>query len=170
MRVAAMLLAVVLVPACSHDSPTAPTPAFGSHTGTWAGAVSDPINGSGTMRVELTELSIDPSRSLIGGAWTTTFADPSKNAAGSIGGILSAGQLSITASPTPTGACTPVPLVAPGTFSIAATVAGNEITGTYVFSTCSGSAPGTHRVASPVTSGSASPRSPRRPAAAPRDL
>ena len=142
MRVAAMLLALVLGPACSHDSPTAPTPTFGTLTGAWAGAVSDAINGSGTMRVELTELSIDPSRSLIGGAWTTTFADPSNNATGSVGGIRSAGQLAISANPMPMVTCTPVPLVAPGTFAIAATVAGNDITGTYTFSTCSGSVAG----------------------------
>ena len=143
MKVGVLLVTLALVPACGHDSPTAPTPAFGSHTGTWAGTVSDDSNGSGTMRIELTEVTIDASRSLLGGAWTTTFADSSKNASGTVGGILSDRQLSITANPTPPLTCAPVPLVPPGTFSIAATVAGSQLAGTYSFSTCTGSASGT---------------------------
>lgn len=144
MKVAVLLVTLALVAACGHDSPTAPTtPAFGPHTGTWAGAVSDDINGSGTMRVELTELTIDASRSLLGGAWTTAFADSSKNAAGRVGGIRSDSQLSITANPTPPVSCAPLPLVPPGTFSITATVAGSQLAGTYSFSSCTGSASGT---------------------------
>jgi hypothetical protein len=95
------------------------------------------------MRVELTELSIDASRSLLGGTWAATFSDPTRNAAGNVGGILSAGHMTVSATPTAPTTCTPAPLVPPGGFSIAATVAANDITGTYTFGTCSGSFPGT---------------------------
>ena len=143
MKIAVLLVALALVPACDRDSPAAPTPAVGPYTGSWTGAVGDDINGTGTMRVELTELTIDAARSLLGGTWRTTFADSSRNAAGSIGGILSGNQLSITATPMPALTCAPLPLVPPGTFSITATVAGTELAGRYLFGTCTGSTSGT---------------------------
>ena len=82
MKIAVLLVALALAPACDRDAPTAPTPAVGPYTGSWTGAVGDDINGTGTMRVELTELTIDATRSLLGGAWRTTFADSSRNATG----------------------------------------------------------------------------------------
>ena len=167
MKVVVLLVALALVPACGHDSPTAPTPAFGPRTGTWAGPVTDDINGSGTMRIELTELTIDTSRSLLGGAWTTTFADPSKNATGTVGGILSGSQLSITANPMPAVSLRAAPLRPAGDVLDHGDRRRHR-TGRHLFvQHLHRIGHGHHHLTSPVTPAIASPRSPRRPAAAP---
>lgn len=143
MKIVVLLLCLITLPACGDDSPTSPSPTLGPRTGTWVGPVNDPLNGSGTLRAEITELTIDASRSLIGGSWTATFADSSRNAAGNIGGIRSAGALSITAFPATTPSCTPAPQVTTGAYSIEASFSATDITGTYRFSSCTDSVSGT---------------------------
>jgi hypothetical protein len=143
MKIVVLLLSLTVLPACGDDSPTSPSPTFGPRTGTWVGPVSDPVNGSGTLRAEITELTIDASRSLIGGSWAATFAESSRNAAGNIGGIRSADELSITAYPATAPSCTPAAQATPGAYLIEASFSATEITGTYRFSTCRDSVSGT---------------------------
>jgi hypothetical protein len=146
-RSAAWLLAALLpLMACTRPStPTGPSPT-GPRTGTWSGSITDSLNGTGTIRVVLQDLSVDNVRSLLTGTWTTTFADAAKNASGSLSGTATGSSGTLSLVPTRPPECSR-PIAFPGAVGSyivpALNVSANQMTGAYVLATCDGSVAGT---------------------------
>lgn len=144
-HVLSFTLASLLVVACSNG-PTSPTPSGeGSGlAGTWAGSLSDPSNGAGTLRLVLTDLGTVGGATGIGGTFVTTFADGAKSSSGQVSGMLSGDMIALNLQPTTRPTCTAQPLGSPGSFlSASLTLNGTSIRGAYVYSSCGGDALGT---------------------------
>ena len=113
-------LSLVWLTACS-DSSTSPTPT--DLSGTWTGTLTDSRVGNGTARV-----TFSPSGTGLSGTWSSTFPDPSNNNSGTLSGSVNGSSVMITLTPS-------VPISCP--FQVTATVAGNQMTGTYAAVNCS---------------------------------
>lgn len=137
--VARLALAAALAGAliACDSSPTEPTDT--SRSGVWTGTVTDPANGSGTLRLVLEERRIDAQQSFWTGTWTTSFAVAANNGSGTIvGGVTGASAL-LSLAPTQAPSCAQPPPFgsAVGTFTAASlTATGKRITGSYQFATC----------------------------------
>lgn len=135
-------LAVTAALGCSSDPPTAPSPAPGASSGAWTGTASDAVNGSGTLHLELTELTVDARRGLVGGTWRAEFAATGA-ATGTIAGLRNDASIDVMLEPlTPR----PCPLASftgrPGTFWATLTLGDDTLAGAYTFQSCDGAAPG----------------------------
>jgi len=140
------LIALVTALGCASDAPpTAPSPVPGANSGTWVGTTSDSLNGAGTLRLELTELTVDASRSLWGGTWRLDVPAPASASSGTFTGTRDGGVVQLILQPTPPVSCPPGPtFVIPGTVAATnLTLSGGSLTGAYTYAACSGSVPGT---------------------------
>lgn len=138
----AFALATALA-ACG-SSPTQPSET--SRSGVWTGAISDAVNGAGTLRLVLEDRRIDAQQSLWTGTWTTSFPNPANNGSGTlIGGITGTkATLSLTPAQTPTCPTQPPFLVGVGNYTALELAAdANRISGTYQFASCSAVVSGT---------------------------
>jgi hypothetical protein len=144
MRPSALLACLLLCAGCGDDSPTAPSapPPTGARSGAWVGTLADPVNGTGTLRLDLEE-RVGDGASLLGGTWAMAFADAQRNARGSLSGLVTGTQMTVLGSTEPPPACPPVPFATPGLLSVSATFTSTELTGSYRFSTCTESTTGT---------------------------
>jgi hypothetical protein len=148
-RVLAVLCVAALAPAaCASSSPTAPTgpAASGPRTGVWSGTVSDPVNGTGTIRIELSDYPLDNARSLLSGTWSTAHTDATKNGSGALSGTAMGATVALAMNPSTPPPCPPGTLfgAAAGSYiSTALSQGATAITGSYLFTTCDGSASGT---------------------------
>ncbi|MGE0359202.1 MAG: hypothetical protein AB7H93_00400 [Vicinamibacterales bacterium] len=138
------IAALVTALGCSSDPPTAPSPSPGSYSGAWSGTATDPDNGSGTLHLELTELTVDSNRSLLGGTWRAEFPTGGRVAAGSVAGLRSGRSVQLTLQPSTPLPCPPGPFAAGGgTYSATDLTASDAtIAGPYTYQTCDGSVPG----------------------------
>jgi len=129
---------------CSSDPPVAPSPTPGANAGTWTGTAADAVNGSHTLRLELTELSIDANRSLLGGSWRVESPAPERSASGTIAGTRSGAVVQLSLQPSVPLPCAPGPFAgaAGGYAATSLTVSAATIAGPYAYQTCDGSVPG----------------------------
>lgn len=148
-RILAVLCVAALAPvACASSSPTGPTgpAASGPRTGVWSGTVSDPVNGTGTLRIELSDYPLDSARSLLSGSWSTAYADATKNGSGSLSGTATGATIALAMNPATPPQCPPgtVFRAAAGSYlSTALSQGATTIAGSYLLTTCDGSASGT---------------------------
>ena len=147
MRLALVVSIVVCVTACraSPTSPSLPGTARGPNGGTWAGTLRDDANGQGDVRVVLQE-SIVNGTSILGGMWTTTYADASKNGSGEVTGGVTGTLVVLTLRRVPVLACTssaPVQALNGSYVSLNLTLSGPTIAGSYSYQDCAGAIPGT---------------------------
>ncbi len=141
------ILVVLVALSLGCSSPTSPTAPTSPRTGPWAGTLSDPSNGQGSLRVVLFETSPDGRQ--LGGTWTATFADPSKNASGDLSGTVDGGAVSLTLLRS-------VPIVCPNPgpvtssygsfFARNLTIVGTTMSGSYDYFACAGNAAGSLQV------------------------
>ena len=103
----------------------------------------DTANTSGTLRLDLGERVADTTTSLLGGTWMMTFADPQRNARGSLSGLVNGTQWSALGVTEPPATCPPVPFASPGLLSIIATATTAEIAGTFNYAVCATAQAGT---------------------------
>lgn len=147
MRLAYLVPIVLCLTACgaSPTSPSLPGTARGPNSGTWTGTVRDDANGQGDVRVVLEE-SIVNGTSILGGAWTTTYADASKNGSGEVSGGVTGTTVILTLRRTPALTCASAgltPALNGGIVSLALTLSGRTIAGSYTYQACAGAIPGT---------------------------
>ena len=136
----AAMLVLALSPGCS-TTPTTPTPSVprGPRSGTWVGTVTDPSNGSGVLRVQLEELVLGNTQSLLNGTWTAAFSDATKNGSGDVSGSVTGTAVQVTFRRSVPLTCAnpgPVAAVYGSYFSLNLAVAGSTISGPYNFQTC----------------------------------
>lgn len=147
MRPAIAALSLVIATACGggRDTPTSPGPPdpAGARTGVWLATLSDPENGAGTMRMDLAEYPIDGTRSLVGGTWSSAFAESARNGSGSLGGTITGARLAALAGPSPVPVCQGATIAVPGSFALSLTITQAGMTGTYLYTSCSESVTGT---------------------------
>lgn len=147
----AALVALVTALGCASDAPTTPSPSPGANSGAWTGTATDAVNGSGTLSLDLTELTVDADRSLLGGTWRADFPPPGRGGSGIVAGLRtgSAVQLALQPStplPCPTGAFASTG----GTYSATAlTLSDATIAGRYTYQTCESAVPGSLTVRRP---------------------
>jgi hypothetical protein len=135
-------LAVATTLGCSSDRPTAPSPTPGPASGTWTGSAIDAVNGSGTLRLELTELTIDARRGLVGGTWRADFAATGATT-GTVAGLRNDASIEIMLEPLTPPPCPPASFRGrAGTFWAALTRADDAIAGAYTYQSCDAAAPG----------------------------
>jgi hypothetical protein len=137
MRPSALLAFLLLCAGCSDDSPTAPSgpPANGPRSGAWVGTLTDPVNGTATLRFDLVE-QMDGGVSLVGGTWAMAFADPQRNVRGSVSGLLTGSRWEALGSTEPPISCPPAPFTFPGLLSVTGTFTSSELTGTLRYERC----------------------------------
>lgn len=137
------LIALVTALGCASDAPpTAPSPAPGANSGTWVGTTSDSLNGAGTLRLELTELTVDVSRSLLGGTWRAEY--PDGGATGTVAGLRNGAAIDVVLEPSTLRPCPPALFPSrAGAYSVTLTVGAGTMAGAYNYQSCDGVVPGT---------------------------
>ncbi|MGD9904732.1 MAG: hypothetical protein AB7U83_14810 [Vicinamibacterales bacterium] len=141
----ALAIALVAALGCTSDSaPTAPSPTAGPNTGPWTGTAADAVNGTGTLHLDLTELTIDATRSLLGGTWRAEFTAVPP-ASGTVAGLRTGTTVQIVLQPTTPPPCPSAPLPGTtGTFSaVNLSLDGTAISGEYAYAACTGAVTGT---------------------------
>lgn len=132
------IAALVTALGCSRDSPTTPSPSPGAYSGAWSGTASDAVNGSGTLHLELTELTVDSNRSLLGGSWRAEFPAGGRGAAGTVAGLRNGRSIQMTLQPSTPLPCPPGPFAAAGGTYSATDLTSSDATiaGPYTYQTC----------------------------------
>lgn len=144
MKLACLVVSLLCASACGDDPPTAPSTQDGRYSGTWAGAIDDPFNGSGTMRLEVTHrATAGAPGAVLEGSWSAAYGNPQRNGSGQIGGLIAGSTASLLATPSPAGSCPQGVTIPPFVYTITATIGDSEIRGSYTFSTCAGVVTGT---------------------------
>ena len=132
--VVAVLAVVILALGCRAKNPAAPG---GTLTGTWSGAVVDPVSGTGTMTLTMIQTGAG-----VGGTWSTSLESNPSMKGGSAGGSTAGSLASLFLTPTTSIVCESG-MTLSGTLNVTATLAGNRLTGTYLVLTCNSATSGT---------------------------
>lgn len=143
-----LCVASLVAAACNSSSPTSPSgpTANGPRTGVWVGTASDPVNGTGTLRLELNDHALDDARSLLSGTWSTSYADAAKNGRGPVSGTATGATGALAMNPAVAQQCPSGTVFggAAGSYvSTTLSIGSTTITGSYLLTTCTGSATGT---------------------------
>jgi hypothetical protein len=113
------------------------------YAGTWSGTLSDEINGDGRLRIVLAQPFPAAGDTVsLTGTWATSYADPSKNSAGSTSPVVQAGRLTMILSPDVRPACTR-PFAFPGSYVIGDLAITDTIRGAYTYDACTLTVTGT---------------------------
>lgn len=146
LRLAILILVVALGPACA-DNTTAPTPIGGSagtRSGTWTGTFTDAVNGTGTLRIDLSETAVG-ELGLLAGSWTATFTNGAAAATGDVTGAITGSLVQVTlrrAVPLPCAVPGALPALNGAFIASNLALAGGAISGPYAYQACSGPAAG----------------------------
>jgi|694.fasta_scaffold54566_4 hypothetical protein len=147
MRRSTIVLVLMLASACNRSptGPSVPGVTPGPNSGTWTGTLRDDANGQGDLRVALQDTLLN-GNSVLSGTWATTYADASKNAAGEASGGVTGTTVFLTLRRTPPLTCASAgltPALNGGLVSLALTLSGRTIAGSYTYQACAGAIPGT---------------------------
>ena len=145
MRRLVIVSAILTLSMGCSESPTSPSSGASGLGGTWTGTVSDSSNGSGSMRVILTDLGTFGGITGVTGTWSTTFGEASKNGSGQATGTMSNGVLSLTLAASSRPICAtngPFSGLQGDYLATGLTVNDGRIRGAYLYGTCTGSADG----------------------------
>jgi hypothetical protein len=143
----ALVTVSLMAAACDDPSvPTGPTsslPATGALTGTWAGTLTDGLNGSGALRLVLEERPIDGGRSLVTGIWSASFPQAARLDSGTFAGTGEGSEVLLGLTPATRPACAQGFLTElSGSFTLALQVRPGFMTGTSRYVGCEDSAVG----------------------------
>lgn len=141
--------ATVLASCGERASPTGPS-SNGPWTGVWQGTLTDTGGTTGTLQLTLEERAVDARGSLVSGAWTTSFADASRNGAGTVGGTVTEGVGTLLLTPATATACSqPIPGAA-GSYSLSRlTLSGPALQGAFAQLLCTSTITGTVTLTKP---------------------
>ncbi len=148
---AVVIFALVISLGCASEAPTTPSPSPGANSGAWTGTANDAVNGLGTLSLDLTELTVDADRSLLGGTWRADFPSPGRGGSGIVAGLRNGSAIQLALQPSTPLPCPPGPFASiGGTYSATAlTLSDATISGRYTYQTCESAVPGSLTVRRP---------------------
>jgi hypothetical protein len=117
---AVIVCGALTVSACSRESSSATAPLQpGAITGSWSGALTDAIVGSGTLSLNLNQFgdSVD-------GTWNSTFPNSNDNHAGTLRGAVAGSTLSVLLKPIGGSTCQYGPFELTATVTSAGSMSG----------------------------------------------
>ena len=110
LRLAALTVCGAFLASCGERASLTGPSSNGPWTGVWQGTLTDTGGSTGTLRLTLEDRALDARGSLVSGTWTTSFADASRNGAGTVGGTVTDGVDTLLLTPATAMACSqPIP-------------------------------------------------------------